>query len=47
MQRNIKGTLEESMHTHREMRIGWRPSQNTLWGKPLQIVFFLDCHQMM
>ena len=44
---NIKGIVEESMHTYRDTRIGPRPGKNPLWGKPLQIFFFLDHHQMM
>lgn len=41
MQRNIKGTVEENMHTHRDTKIGPRPRQNPLWEKNLANILLL------
>ena len=47
MQRIIKVIVEEIMHTHTDTGTGPRLGKNPLWGKPFQIFFFLDRHQMM
>jgi len=46
MQWNIKEQWKKNMQRYRDTRIGLRPGKIPLWGKPLQIIFFLDRHQI-